>query len=107
MALQGHRDCLAEMPSITTAGPHAADAPPDHTQTAPRNQPGTTGPVHVALRTLSKGTHSSCRDPQIHEQPERYEDGYEIEHVDGSLQGGPEAPVLSDFRQLAESATSG
>jgi hypothetical protein len=32
----------------------AADAPPDRIRTAPRNQPGTAGPVHVALRTFEQ-----------------------------------------------------
>src|SRR3954452_21797250 len=33
----------------------AADAPPDRTRTAPRNQPGMAGPAHVALRNPDKG----------------------------------------------------
>ena len=29
---------------------------------------------------------------QVHEQPERYQDGYEIEHVDGSVRRGTGSP---------------
>src|SRR3954466_2299035 len=61
-SVEGHRDYLAEMPSITTAGPHAADAPPDRIRTAPRNQPGTAGPAHVALRTFEQ-RNPSTRHP--------------------------------------------
>src|SRR3954453_16933163 len=51
-----HRNYLAGMPSVTSGsrGLHAADVPPDRTRTTPRNQPGTAGPAHVALRTFEQ-----------------------------------------------------
>jgi hypothetical protein len=54
--IQGHRNYLAEMPSVTSGsgGLYAADVPLDRTQTAPPNQPGTAGSAHVALRTFEQ-----------------------------------------------------
>jgi hypothetical protein len=54
--IQGHRNYLAEMPSVTSGsgGPHAADVLPDRTRTALRNQPGTAGSARVALRTFEQ-----------------------------------------------------
>jgi hypothetical protein len=50
----------------------AADAPPDRTRTAPRNQPGMAGPAHVALRTFEQT--NPCSDDLLlesrHQAPE-------------------------------------
>jgi hypothetical protein len=90
--VQGHRDYLAEMPSITTTGPHAADAPPDHTQTAPRNQSGTTGPVHVALRTFEQRNPSYWTAPEPEEAAAQYIIGTQIYgRLDSRLPVTPDA----------------
>src|SRR3954470_16066211 len=51
--IQGHRNYLAEMPCHVRIG-SVADVLPDRTRTAPRKQPGTAGPVRVALRTFEQ-----------------------------------------------------
>jgi hypothetical protein len=63
--IQGHRNYLAEMPSVTSGsgGAHAADVLPDRTRTAPRNQPGTVGPARVALRIFEQ------RNPWLPDPP--------------------------------------